>query len=346
MKKTFYIMILLSASLLAGCSFLPEPADIVDTNKWTDTINKKDIVVNTDTEQTLTGENDKWTDTSDEDDLNNNPNNMWENLDTVVAKKWNTVYVNYVWKTEDGKIFDTSIEEIAKEAGLYDERRPYEPLTFQLGGGQMIAWFDKWVEGMVVGEKKTITLSPEEWYGEVDPNKKSTFKKWAMVFGNQWKITEVTEEGAVIDLNGEMAGKTLVFEITMVESDTYPVADGSSVKVDYTGTFTDGEVFDSSKKPGRTPLPFTVGAKQMIKWFDAAVIGMNQWDTKTVTLEPKDAYGEADPKMILNLKVWDIIPQLGTLAEVDVENQTIVVDRNHFLAGKILIFEVELTSVE
>gem|GEM_PF-2894225 len=63
-------------------------------------------------------------------------------------------------------------------------------------------------------------------------------------------------------------------------------------------------------------------------------------------MEPKDAYGEANPEMILNLKIGDAIPQLGTLAGVDVENQSIVVDGNHFLAGKTLTFEVELVKVE
>ncbi len=280
---------------------------------------------------------------------------MWEKkVDTVVkkeannvvAKKWDTVYVNYTWKTEDGKIFDTSIEETAKKTWLYNPQRPYEPLTFELGAGQMIKGFDKWVEGMAVWEKKTITISPEDGYGMPDPNNVATFHKWDNLFGNQWKITEITETGAVIDLNWEMAGKTLVFDITMVESDNYPVSNGSNVQVDYTGTFLDGTVFDSSKKPGRTPLPFTVGAGQMIKGFDNAVIGMKQWETKTITLEPKDAYGEKNPEMILNLKIWDNIPQLGTLSKVNIEEQTITIDRNHFLAGKTLIFDIELIKIK
>jgi len=77
-----------------------------------------------------------------------------------------------------------------------------------------------------------------------------------------------------------------------------------------------------------------------------AVVGMNQWETKNITLEPKDAYGEANPEMILNLKIGDAIPQSGTLAETNVEDQTIVIDGNHFLAGKTLIFDVELVSIK
>jgi len=64
---------------------------------------------------------------------------------------------------------------------------------------------------------------------------------------------------------------------------------GDTVKVDYTGTLTDGTVFDSSI--GKTPLEFTVGAGQMIKGFDNAVLGMKVGQNKTVVLPPEDAYG-------------------------------------------------------
>gem|GEM_PF-3453342 len=59
MKKTLYIAILLSSFLLAGCSLYPESKDVVDNDKGTDTTNEKDIVVVTDTEQALTGEDNK-----------------------------------------------------------------------------------------------------------------------------------------------------------------------------------------------------------------------------------------------------------------------------------------------
>jgi len=68
------------------------------------------------------------------------------------------------------------------------------------------------------------------------------------------------------------------------------VETGSKVKVEYKGTFPDtGEVFDQSE--GRGPLEFEAGAGQMIKGFDAAVIGMKLNEEKTVTIPPEDAYG-------------------------------------------------------
>ena len=62
---------------------------------------------------------------------------------------------------------------------------------------------------------------------------------------------------------------------------------GSKVKVHYTGTLKNGDVFDSSE--GRSPLEFTVGAGQMIPGFDKGVEGMTAGEKKTITLPPKEA---------------------------------------------------------
>ncbi len=72
--------------------------------------------------------------------------------------------VNYVGYFENGTIFDTSIESIAKEAGLYDSQRPYEPLMVMLGSGMVIPGFNDGLIGMLVGEDKTIEIPQEEGY--------------------------------------------------------------------------------------------------------------------------------------------------------------------------------------
>ncbi|HII02767.1 TPA: FKBP-type peptidyl-prolyl cis-trans isomerase, partial [Methanosarcinaceae archaeon] len=66
------------------------------------------------------------------------------------------ISVDYVGELEDGTVFDTSVKEVAVEAGIYNEQREYEPLTFTVGAGQMIKGFDEGVVGMKVGEEKTL----------------------------------------------------------------------------------------------------------------------------------------------------------------------------------------------
>lgn len=139
-----------------------------------------------------------------------------------------TISVDYVGKLEDGTVFDTSVKEVAIEAGIYNQMRNYEPLKFTVGAGQMIEGFDKGVVGMRVGETKTLKIPPEEAYGERDPELSRELPVETVNFvpeigmqlatdtGLRGTVTEVGEKNFVIDFNHELAGKTLIFEVTVV----------------------------------------------------------------------------------------------------------------------------------
>lgn len=135
---------------------------------------------------------------------------------------------------------------------------------------------------------------------------------------------------------------------------------GDAVKVHYTGKLTSGEQFDSSA--GREPLGFTVGAGQMIKGFDAAIPGMSVGDKKTINIAAADAYGErSDEAMIefdranvpADMKLEVGLPltlqnQYGQPVPViitEIREDVIVLDANHFLAGKELVFDIELVEI-
>jgi len=135
---------------------------------------------------------------------------------------------------------------------------------------------------------------------------------------------------------------------------------GDLVKVHYTGTLTNGEKFDSSI--GRDPLQFTVGAGQMIKGFDAAVDGMELNDKVTVNIPAAEAYGPVNDQLVqridrANLPA-DLKPELGQklvasapnghqmrVTVVELTDAEMVVDANHELAGKDLVFEIELVEI-
>jgi FKBP-type peptidyl-prolyl cis-trans isomerase 2 len=139
-----------------------------------------------------------------------------------------TISVNYVGKLEDGTVFDTSIKEEAVQAGIYNQRRDYKPLTFTVGAGQMIKGFDEGVVGIRVEEEKTLTIPPEEAYGEYREELARELPVDAVDFtpevgmqlatnnGLTGTIIKVTESSFVVDFNHEVAGKTLIFLVRIV----------------------------------------------------------------------------------------------------------------------------------
>ncbi|TAN40955.1 MAG: peptidylprolyl isomerase [Nitrospirae bacterium] len=143
-----------------------------------------------------------------------------------------------------------------------------------------------------------------------------------------------------------------------VSSDVKAVA-GSVVKVHYTGRLDDGSVFDSSRERG--PLEFTVGAGQMIQGFDRAVSGMSVGESKTVRIPSDEAYGPYKEDLIFEMPKAHFPegtkegfaftlkhPDGSSLEAVvtDIAGDTVTLNANHSLAGKDLIFDIELVEVE
>ncbi|MBR1769441.1 MAG: FKBP-type peptidyl-prolyl cis-trans isomerase [Bacteroidales bacterium] len=84
------------------------------------------------------------------------------------AKQGDVVKVNYTGQLLDAKIFDTSVEDVAKENNLYDSRRKYEPLEFQIGAGQMIQGFEIAARQMNKGSVMMVLLPSALAYGDRD----------------------------------------------------------------------------------------------------------------------------------------------------------------------------------
>lgn len=135
---------------------------------------------------------------------------------------------------------------------------------------------------------------------------------------------------------------------------------GDKVKVHYTGKLTSGEQFDSSA--GRSPLEFTVGAGQMIKGFDSAIPGMEVGHKKTITIAPEDAYGPVNEEAIIEFpksNIPDSIElEVGMQLQLqsasghpvpvivkEIKEEIVVLDANHHLAGKELVFDIELVEI-
>ena len=134
----------------------------------------------------------------------------------------------------------------------------------------------------------------------------------------------------------------------------------NTIKIHYHGILTDGTTFDSSA--GRSPLEFTVGSGSVIKGFDDGVQGMTVGEKKTIEIPFLEAYGPEDPSMIIEFPIErlpeDLKPEIGmqlnmnnaegqqfAVTITDITDENIILNANHPLAGKDLIFDLELVEI-
>lgn len=146
-----------------------------------------------------------------------------ERIILMIAEKGMTVSVHYTGSLADGEVFDSS--------------RGRETLKFTLGAGQMIPGFDRAVEGMKIGEEKTVVLSPEEAYGHrrddliFSVDRHVLPKGYQPFVGDQLQmagddgsvfpvsIISLEGESVILDGNHRLAGKELTFELELMEVD-------------------------------------------------------------------------------------------------------------------------------
>ena len=138
------------------------------------------------------------------------------------------------------------------------------------------------------------------------------------------------------------------------------VKSGDKVKVHYHGRLTDGTTFDSLE--GREPLEVEVGSGMVIKGFDDGLLGMKIGEKKTIQIPVEDAYGPADPQMVMEFPIdrfpADMKPEIGMQLNMsdgsgnnfpvviaEVNKETVLLDANHPLAGEDLIFDLELVEI-
>ncbi|MFQ5863858.1 MAG: peptidylprolyl isomerase [bacterium] len=135
---------------------------------------------------------------------------------------------------------------------------------------------------------------------------------------------------------------------------------GDTVRVHYTGKLVDGTVFDSSVD--REPLEFKIGAGQLIPGFEQAVVGMKPGESISTNIAAYDAYGQHDEDLVWVVETSelpdDLEPEVGqhlesiqrdgrriTLLITEVSESTVTLDANHPLAGKDLVFDIELIEI-
>lgn len=139
------------------------------------------------------------------------------------------------------------------------------------------------------------------------------------------------------------------------------VTENDTVKVNYTGKLSDGQIFDSSE--GREPLEIELGQGKLIPGFEKALHNMKVNEKKTFNIPFGEAYGDVRSELIQEVPKTalppELTPEVGMgltsttpdgkempLVIKEVKSTSIVVDANHPLAGKDLTFEVELLEIK
>ena len=159
------------------------------------------------------------------------------------VQKGDVIRLNYTGRVkETGEIFDTTYEEVAKEAGIYSENAVYGPVPIAVGAGHVLKGLDEQLEGLEVGKKYEITVPPEKGFGKRDPKLVKTFtlgqfrRQGIYPFpgmpveietesGRKLKGKVMTVSGGRVrvDFNHPYAGKHLVYEVEIIEKIEDPI---------------------------------------------------------------------------------------------------------------------------
>lgn len=134
-----------------------------------------------------------------------------------------------------GEVVDTTDVDVALEKGIYHEYRDYRPLEFRVGEGKLLEGLDEAVQEMDQGEKRTVTVPPEDAYGECSIGRIVTVSRADLEERSSGDVTVAEDElvrstnGAVgwivnvdgedvtVDFNHELAGRTIEFGVKILE---------------------------------------------------------------------------------------------------------------------------------
>ncbi len=138
------------------------------------------------------------------------------------------------------------------------------------------------------------------------------------------------------------------------------VENAKFVQIEYTGTFDNGEIFDTNV--GMDPLEFQVGSGSIISGLENGLIGMNLSEEKDITVVPEDGYGDYNEEFVLTVPLSEMRanfePEPGMVISIQMENgnliparvtdisdDNVILDLNHPLAGKTLHFNVKIIDI-
>lgn len=259
----------------------------------------------------------------------------------AAVKKGDMISVYYIGRLQDGKVFDTNIEKVAKENNLFTPGRNYTTLQFTVGKGEVIKGFSDGVIGMKVGETKTLTISPEEAYGQINPQMVQVYPVIQVEPTRYPRIVEIP-----IERFNETYGKDKKIGdiITIPDSEINLTVQNLTKNATLSYNFKVGDFIPLPGSPWNLTVvkldqknftvAYSVKKDQTIQFSDVP------WNTTVIDV--------TDDNITLrhNAIPNTVISGMFGKIKVSFNETSIIMDQNHELAGKTLIFDITLKSID
>ena len=150
----------------------------------------------------------------------------------MAIKDGDFVRVNFTGKIkENDEVFDTTYDEIAQEAEIFDENKTYKPIPIVVGGNHLLPAIEEEIVGLEAGDRKTVEVDSDNGFGPRDPKAiqlipMKEFKKQGMTpypgmrisaEGGEGRILTVNGGRVKVDFNHPLAGKDLIYDVEVTE---------------------------------------------------------------------------------------------------------------------------------
>jgi FKBP-type peptidyl-prolyl cis-trans isomerase 2 len=264
------------------------------------------------------------------------------------VKKGDTVSVNYTGSLQDGKVFDTNIESVAKQ---YDIIKPeYVPSKFKVGEQSMIEGFDEGVVGMKVGETKKLTIPPEKGYGLVDPKLINTYNLIENISAKNTTLPRVLnitlQQFEATYGPGHNISDTVIYPGSNINMTIQNINTSVSLSFNLAVGF---QIFQQNSPWNMTVVNINkteITIKPSVKKNDTVRFPLDQFQKTPWT---STIIGVTDDNITVRhnpIPETIIQTMYGGTLKVKFNETSLIIDQNHELAGKTLIFNVTLVSIE
>lgn len=261
----------------------------------------------------------------------------------AVVETGDTIMVKYTGRFSDGTVFDTSDPTVAISNEIYQPDRSYEPLIFTVGTGKVISGFDEGVLGMKNGSKKKLTIPPEKAYGPYDPSKIQEYPLTSEIPATQ--SFPRTIEIPRFQFNQTFGADHKVGDnVQLPESNIKMKVDDIGTTVNLTYDLKVGSTFSSSQIPWEEKVISVnsthITVRHDVRLGEVMEFPGTPWNSTVIEISNNNITLEHNP-----IPDTTVETMFGSI-QIHFNETGIILDSNSPMAGKTLIFDIEIVSIE